>query len=153
MAYNIITNEALTELLTKVKHGLNEKVGEAQVETIVTGKGYQTALQVNTAIEGKGYQTSAEVQTAINEALEGITGIDLLVVDELPAEGKKGVIYLMAHTHGTQDIYDEFVWVSSIKAFEKIGTTDVDLSAYVKTTDFTEVGATEIDTLWNSVTA
>lgn len=121
------------------------------VETAITAKNYQTATQVNAAIEGKGYQTSSQVQSAINEALEGITGIDLQVVDALPSTGVKGVIYLVPHTHGTNDIYDEYVWVTSTSKFEKIGSTDVDLSAYVKSTDFTEVGASEIDTLWDSV--
>ena len=124
----------------------------AQVETTVTGKGYQTATQVNSAIEGKGYQTATQVQDAINESLSGVTGIDLQVVTSLPETGEKGVIYLIAHEHGAQDIYDEYVWVSSASKFEKIGSTDIDLSAYAKTADFTEVDAAEIDTLWDSVT-
>ena len=123
----------------------------SQVDTAITSKGYQTATQVNTAIEGKGYQTSTQVQDAINEALSGITGINILVVDALPETGETGTIYLVSRSHGTSDNYDEYVWVSSAGKFEKIGNTDVDLSNYTKTTDFTDVGATEIDTLWDAV--
>lgn len=106
-----------------------------QVDDAIVKKGYQTAAQVNTAITNKGYQTSAQVQAAINESLSGITGIDIQVVEALPATGVKGVIYLVAHTHGETDNYDEYVWVASKKAYEKIGNTDVDLSGYVKITD------------------
>lgn len=107
----------------------------AQVKAAIEGYGYQTAAQVQAAITGKGYQTSAQVQAAINESLSGITGIDIQPVESLPTTGKKGVIYLVAHAHGTTDNYDEYVWVASKKAYEKIGNTDVDLSGYVKITD------------------
>lgn len=106
-----------------------------QVDDAIVKKGYQTAAQVNTAITNKGYQTSAQVQAAINESLSGITEIDIQVVESLPTTGKKGVIYLVAHAHGDKDNYDEYVWVSSKNAYEKIGNTDVDLSGYVKITD------------------
>lgn len=122
-----------------------------QVNSAITAKGYQTATQVNTAIEGKGYQTSSQVQSAINEALSDITGIDIQVVTSLPTTGVKGVIYLVAHSHGTTDSYDEYIWVASTSKFEKIGNTDIDLSEYTKTSDFTEVTAADIDTLWDSV--
>lgn len=113
----------------------------------VEGKGYQTASQVNTAITGKGYQTSAQVTAAINSAIAGVTQFDLQVVTELPQTGKKGVIYLMAHSHASGDAYDEYVWVDSKSAFEKIGNTDIDLSAYMKKADATAIANSEIDTI------
>lgn len=122
----------------------------ANVKTAVEQYGYQTAAQVNTAITGKGYQTSAQVQDAIKNALSGITGIDIQVVASLPATGTKGVIYLVAHTHGSTDNYDEYVWVSSTKTFEKIGNTDVDLSGYVKKTDITELSEEDLNTMWGA---
>ena len=123
---------------------------EAQVNQIIAGKGYQTAAQVNTAITGKGYQTAAQVQAAINESLSGITGIDIQVVESLPATGTKGVIYLVAHAHGTKDNYDEYVWVTSKSAYEKIGNTDVDLSGYVLKTDLVELTDRDLATMWGS---
>lgn len=117
----------------------------------VTAKGYQTASDVDTAIVAKGYQTSDEVQTAINEALEGISGIDIQVVTALPTTGEKGVIYLIAHSHSDEgDTYDEYVWVSSTSTFEKIGNTDVDLSEYVKSADITDITESELATMWNA---
>lgn len=110
-----------------------------------------TTATIKTQIEAYKYQTSAQVQTAITSALSGVTSIDLQVVTSLPATGKKGVIYLVAHTHtDTGDIYDEFVWVESKKFYEKIGNTDVDLSAYVKSVDITDISETDLATMWNS---
>lgn len=69
----------------------------------------------------------------VDDAIGGITGVEFLVVDELPTTGEAGVIYLVAHSHGSQDIYDEYIWVTD--KFEKIGNTDIDLSQYAKTAD------------------
>lgn len=63
--------------------------------------------------------------------------------------GVKGVIYLKAHSHGTNDIYDEYIWVTSGQSgsFEKIGTTDIDLTHYLKDTDVVAITNAEIDTI------
>ena len=117
----------------------------------VEGKGYQTSSQVNSIVTGKGYQTASQVQTLINNAVSGITGIEFSVVSSLPTTGTKGVIYLVAHAHGTNDGYDEYIWLSDSNKFEKIGNTDIDLSAYLKSSDVTELTNTEIQNLWDSV--
>lgn len=85
------------------------------------------------AIEGAGYQTSAEVSAAIAAAIGGITELEYMVVSALPVSGAKGVIYLVPHSHGTADIYDEYIWINN--SYEKIGNTDVDLSQYLLKTD------------------
>ena len=69
----------------------------------------------------------------VDDAIGGITGVEFRVVDELPTTGEAGVIYLVAHSHGSQDIYDEYIWVTD--KFEKIGNTDIDLSQYAKKAD------------------
>lgn len=119
----------------------------AQVEDAITKKGYQTAAQVNQIVTGKGYQTSAQVQAAINESLSGIAGIDIQVVESLPVTGVKGVIYLVSHKHGDKDNYDEYVWVASKNAYEKIGNTDVDLSGYVQKTDIVVLTDKDFETM------
>lgn len=140
----------------------------AQVETAITGKGYQTANDVNTAITTKGYQTAADVDTAISnkgyqtadqvnttisEKLKDITGISFEVVTSLPETGKAGTIYLIAHAHGDKDAYDEYAWIDSTKSFEKLGSTDVDLSGYVKSSELTAITNEEIDSMVKAATA
>lgn len=121
-----------------------------QVDAIVTGKGYQTSTQVEAAITGKGYQTSDDVQAAISGAIGEVTSINISVVSALPATGVNGTIYLVAHTHGEKDVYDEYIWVTSQNKFEKIGNTDIDLSSYAKTADFVAITEDELTTLWNT---
>lgn len=61
------------------------------------------------------------------EAGGGHPGIKYEIVEELPAEGEDGVIYLVPDGKGT---YDEYLWIET--KFEKIGSTDIDLTDYAK---------------------
>ena len=81
-----------------------------------------------------------------DNAVSGITQFDFEIVTSLPTTGVKGKIYLVSHSHGTGDAYDEYIWTGS--AFEKIGNTDIDLSGYMKTTDMVAITTSEIDTLF-----
>lgn len=94
------------------------------------------------------YQTGDQVKQAINNAVGSITGIDFQIVSSLPASGVKGTIYLVSNNGSGTNIYDEYIWIQSSQKFEKIGTTDVDLSGYLKTTDVTAVTNSEIDAMF-----
>lgn len=94
---------------------------------------------------GAGYQTASQVSTAINNALAGITGITYSVVQSLPQTGEAGVIYLVSNSGTNPNIYDEYIYVNN--TFEKIGTTDVDLTNYVEFSDLTTITNAEIDTI------
>ena len=69
-------------------------------------------------------------------------GLEYVVVTELPTASAEtmGKIYLVAHSHGTDDIYDEYLTIRTAQSgipvtftysWEKIGNTDIDLSNYV----------------------
>ena len=95
---------------------------------------YQTGIQVEQTITNKGYQTSSQVQQAINSAIKDITSFSYEKVEQLPVNGKKGVIYLVpTKQQSVQDLYNEYIWIDT--AFEFIGTTRIDLSQYAKKTD------------------
>ena len=96
------------------------------------------------------YYKKSEVYTQdeVNDLISQITSISVEVVTELPTTGTNGVIYLIAHSHGTGDAYDEYVWVASKSAFEKIGSTDIDLSNYWTKTDLIECTEDEIIALF-----
>lgn len=89
--------------------------------------------------------TTAFVKTAIDNAVAGITQFEFQTVTSLPTTGTKGVIYLVAHSHGTGDAYDEYIWTGS--AFEKIGNTDIDLSAYATIASIRELTTAEMDAI------
>lgn len=90
--------------------------------------------------------TTEFVTTAVANAIGSVTSISYQVVQTLPATGENGVIYLVPHSHGTGDAYDEYVWVGS--SFEKLGNTDIDLSGYMLKTDMVAITTAEIDTLF-----
>lgn len=93
-----------------------------------------------------GYQTASDVSTAINTAISGISGITFQIVQELPQTGDAGTIYLILASQGaTGDIYDEWIYINN--AWEKIGSTAVDLSTYTQwdsTNEELEVSGTAI---------
>lgn len=99
----------------------------------------------NQLTNGAGYQTASQVQSAISDAVGDITGIEYQIVEELPGTGEKGVIYLISNSGTGQNIYDEYIWTGT--TFEKIGTTDVDLSNYWSKTDLVAIQNSEIDTI------
>lgn len=113
-----------------------------------SGKGVNISVPTNNnqLTNGAGYQTASDVTNAINTAIGGITGVDYQIVQTLPATGTKGVIYLLSNSGTGTDIYDEYIWVNN--AFEKIGTTAVDLSGYVQYGDLVPYTNTEIDTIF-----
>lgn len=119
-----------------------------KVSQLTNDSEFQTSTQVNSIVTGKGYQTQSQVQSLINSAVGNITSIRYEKVTSLPATGSNGVIYLVAHSHGTQDIYDEYIWLSETKTYEKIGNTDIDLSAYVKKSELTAITTNDLNTMW-----
>ena len=96
-----------------------------------------------------GFQNATQVQDAINAALADITSIEFQIVQTLPATGEKGVIYLVPNSGSGNNSYDEYIWITngSTSRFEKIGTTDVDLSGYVLRSDLVAITNAEIDTI------
>lgn len=89
--------------------------------------------------------TTAFVGTAIANALAGITGIDFQIVETLPTTGVKGTIYLVSNSGTGTNVYDEYIYVNS--KWEKIGSTNVDLSGYVQKTELVAITNSEIDTI------
>lgn len=82
------------------------------------------------------------VMESIANAVGKITSFEYKIVDSLPStsEGKKGTIYLVAHSGSTnQNSYDEYIFLpaegSTAARYEKIGTTDIDLTPYAKKTE------------------
>lgn len=89
------------------------------------------------------------VKGYIDDAIGSITGIDFQKVDALPATGEKGIIYLVPNSGAFPNSYDEYIWitVSGTSKFEKIGTTDIDLSGYQLSADLVALTTAEIDAI------
>lgn len=92
------------------------------------------------------------IKKYVDDAVGAVVGIKFELVDALPATGKNGIIYFVPKSGGAgTDIKDEYVWIESESRFEKIGSTDIDLSGYVKTTDLVEISTEDIDAMFNNV--
>ena len=89
------------------------------------GGAFSGAVTVQAPTAEMNPATKKYVDDAVSAAASG----SFKVVDELPDTGDPGVIYLVAHEHGTGDAYDEYIYTNG--AWEKIGNTDIDLSDYV----------------------
>lgn len=154
------TSEVDTAITTKLN---TLDLNSEDIETVLNGTGdYITELsQENGLVKAKkrgffeSFYTCMEtcvnqgdiasqvyVNQKIIDAVGKITSFEYKIVDSLPAttEGKNGVIYLVAHSGSTaQNVYDEYIFLpaegSTAARYEKIGTTDIDLTPYAKKTD------------------
>lgn len=88
------------------------------------------------------FQTDTQVITAINSAISGITGFSAVIVEALPTTGEANKIYLVAKEGTANDGYSEYMWINS--KWEFIGSTSVDLTEYLKTTDVVSLTNQEI---------
>ena len=79
---------------------------------------------------------SRAIKAYVDNAISGVAGLSSTIVDTLPSSGKNGVLYLLVDPQSEDNQYDEYLWISSTKKFERIGATSVDLSGYARASDF-----------------
>lgn len=120
-----------------------------RIKTVFATKAEVPATTSSLQNDGDGnspFATNAEVDSAIEEALADITSFSYEVVASLPDTGEKGKIYLVANDGGS---YDEYIYVENggTNSFEKIGSTDIDLSNNWDQSNLTAITTAEIDTI------
>lgn len=167
----IAANAQVNVIETIAVNGANQPVSEKKVNITVptavsnltNDSGFQTATQVNSAISSAtaDFMTEGEITQAISEATADLA-TEEYVTQQLANFNKKEVvesteemtdqntIYLIESTQpGQNNIYDEYIVVDtgSGTVAEKIGTTEVDLTNYVKNTDLVAITNREIDTI------
>ena len=125
----LATKQELTPLATKqeLQQGLNTKQDKgnyALVENVPT--------QVSELENDSNYAT----QTQVMQAIASIPQFSISLVDELPLAGEKMTLYLVSKGGESPDVYDEYIWIEQTSSFEFLGTTAVDLTEYVKNTDY-----------------
>lgn len=150
---NAPTSKAVEDRIQEVVGGLDvAQVGsEGKFIELVSeadGKVSATAKDFIDSITDNKDSLVAPTTKAIKQYVDDLVsaGVDIEVVEELPTASKdtKGKFYFVAHSHeGEKDIYDEYVTVvggtseAPTYSWEKIGNTDIDLSAYVKGSNLT----------------
>ena len=74
--------------------------------------------------------------TDIMQAIASIPQFKLSIVEALPTTGEKMTLYFVPKDGADNDIYNEYVWIEQTSSFEHLGSTAVDLTDYVKNTDY-----------------
>lgn len=90
-------------------------------------------------------------QTEVDNLIGQISTVSFEIVQSLPQTGQSNIIYLLANSGTAPNIYDEYVWINN--AYEKIGSTAIDLSNYWTSTSgesnsLIAITTAEIDTLF-----
>jgi hypothetical protein len=128
----LVTKQQLLDEEMDIRDDLNE--GLSELQTQITAQAAEIATKQDQLTAGDNIIISGNIISATGAG--GGVGFDVIVVQELPESGEKGIIYLVPKDSAAPDVYDEYVWVTTTSTFELIGSTRVDLSGYVKNTDY-----------------
>lgn len=136
-----------------VKKALEEKADKSDIEELIekidaTGK-RQDAIENMNLLGGVGgnelpiggkegqFLAKGSDRTGDYKWVNPDSSIGIIRVDELPATGETNILYLVpVDDPETKNIYDEYIWAvqsDDTYGWEKLGTTEVDLSGYVPT--------------------
>lgn len=125
--------------------GITQTDGKIKAEKADFDKAWGSAFQTSVSRGGEAI-TETQVDSKIRAAVDKITSFEYKVVSELPPEsdGVKGTIYLLRHGgNDNTNSFDEYILVDTYSSggitynahYEKIGTTDIDLTPYAKKTE------------------
>lgn len=120
---NYVQHQALTTTAKTIVSAINEVLGDLA--------NYYTISQTYS-------------KTEIDTLIAGVSGLHFEVVQQLPTSDiDMNTIYLVPkQDSGQQDVYDEFICLDNTTTpatWEKIGTTEIDLSDYVTDTELTTI--------------
>ena len=134
---------------------------------LVTSGGVYTALEAKAPLFGPNFTgtptcttqptsdsstaiaTTEYVNACVSSYVERITVFSIAVVEgsTLPEHPNDHTMYLLSNGGSSRNVYDEYIYLSDLGSWEKIGTTEVDLSDYMKKTDMVAITNAEIDTI------
>lgn len=119
----------------------------SETDGIISAKKQSFGRMFTRQLIHQGIPNGEWVKNEINSAVGKITSFEYKVVSELPPEsdGKKGTIYLLRNSgNNNTNYFDEYILVDTFTGadgivynahYEKIGTTDIDLTPYAKKTE------------------
>ena len=100
--------------------------------------------------DGSNAVSGKAVYDYVTAAIADITGFHAEIVTELPAVGQTNILYLVAKSAAASgDGYDEYLYING--AWERVGSTDIDLSGYVLASEMHAITNTEITAIVNQV--
>lgn len=116
----------------------NAESGDAQIlnkptslSAFTNDEGFIDSTATNLANYYRKSETYSQAE--VNSLIGQISTIQISVVQSLPETGQSNIIYLTQKTTADErNSYDEYIWVASASAFEKIGDTEIDLTNYLQ---------------------
>lgn len=130
-----IINSSITNLSDEIDNIVNVEIGDQLKASIIDNLTSSDTEKALSARQGK----------VLKELIDNVVNLQITVVDTLPTTGESNIIYLVKKAGTGTDIHDEYVYVEG--NWEKIGTTDVDLSNYYTKTQVDSIK----DTLDNKI--
>lgn len=103
---NNITNIVNTEISNQIKSSIVDNLTSSETEKSLSAK------------QGK----------VLKDLIDSLANLQITIVNSLPSVGESNIIYLVKKSGTGTDVHDEYIYVEG--AWEKIGTTDIDLSDY-----------------------
>lgn len=150
-ATNVIVDSVLSTSSTNaiengvVATALNSKAGLASPSFT----GSPTAPTQAAGDKSTKIATTKFVGDAISAAIGQVKQMSFTKVTSLPSTGDTTKIYLLAKaTSQTNNAYDEYIWDADNSEYELIGSTSIDLSGYVLSSDLVAVTDAEIDAMF-----
>lgn len=128
-------NSSITNLSDEIDNIVNVEIGDQLKSSIIDNLTSSDTEKALSARQGK----------ILKELIDNLANLQITVVDTLPTTGKSNIIYLVKKAGTGTDIHDEYVYVEG--NWEKIGTTDVDLTNYYTKTQVDSIK----DTLDNKI--
>lgn len=131
---NIISDgqENIEQIISAGKESVEATAFRSAQSADEAAKSAQSAEGSKTTAEEANQMAQSWAERAREYAQFGIKiNTDYQSVDELPTEGNPQFIYLIPNGSTGNNSYDEYMWVTDKNAYEKIGTTEIDLTAYV----------------------
>lgn len=121
---------------TQLDNAINTKAAKVDLQTEISAR--QSAVQAEAAARQNAIQAEATARKnadkALSDRMDAFSGMDYVVVEQLPTVGEKGKVYLVPKQGEQPDVHDEFIWVNG--QWELIGSTQMDLTDYIKNTDY-----------------
>lgn len=128
-------NSSITNLSDEIDNIVNVEIGDQLKSSIIDNLTSSDTEKALSARQGK----------VLKELIDNLANLQITVVDTLPTTGESNIIYLVKKASTGTDIHDEYVYVEG--NWEKIGTTDVDLTNYYTKTQVDSIK----DTLDNKI--
>lgn len=134
-AVAVFKSKASTEEIKKTQEEVKELSKDVEEQSTAVSKN-SDAIATNAAAIANETAAREEAVEGLNDKIDEIPTFETEVVDELPAEGKPGTIYLVKDEG--KDTYSEYLYAGG--AWEKLGS-DVNLSDYATKEELAEAVA------------